>query len=146
MAFYAILCALLLLRAPPKAQAEGLAPRVAAFVGTYLPWTMGILAKPTGSAALNLASTGFVLVGMTLTMITVVQLGRAFSLVPQARRVVRSGPYRWLRHRLYFFEEISVFGAMLQAPGGCCRSSGEGSRSRTGDGTRSSGIAAPLPP
>jgi protein-S-isoprenylcysteine O-methyltransferase Ste14 len=114
VAFYIIMCALLLSRPPAKAQADGAAPRVAAFVGTYLPWTMAFLAKPTGSAALNLASAGFVLVGMTLTLVAVMQLGRAFSLVPQARKVVREGPYRWLRHPLYFAEELAVLGTMLQ--------------------------------
>jgi len=114
VAFYAILCALLLTRPPAKAQAEGIVPRVAAFVGTYLPWTIPLLAAPADAAALNLASAGFFVVGMTLTLITVSHLGRAFSLVPQARTVVRSGPYRWLRHPLYFAEEIAVFGTMLQ--------------------------------
>jgi protein-S-isoprenylcysteine O-methyltransferase Ste14 len=28
--------------------------------------------------------------------------------------LVRSGPYRWLRHPLYVCEEIAVFGTLLQ--------------------------------
>ncbi|PPQ31041.1 methyltransferase family protein [Rhodopila globiformis] len=113
-AFYAILCVLLLLRPPAKAEAEGIAPRAAAFVGTYLPWTIPVLGSPAGSAALNLASAGLVILGMVLTLVTVAHLGRAFSLVPQARKVVRSGPYRWLRHPLYFAEEVAVSGTVLQ--------------------------------
>ena len=87
---------------------------MAAFTGTYMPWTIVFVSPPTQSAALDLASAGFVIVGMVLTLVTVVQLGRAFSLVPQARKVVRGGPYRWLRHPLYLAEEIAVFGTMLQ--------------------------------
>ncbi len=112
--FYLILCALLLSRPPAKAQAEGFGPRAAAFVGTYLPWSIAFVAHPADSASLNLASAAFVLFGMGLTLIAVVRLGRAFSLVPQARKMVCGGPYRWLRHPLYLAEEIAVFGTMLQ--------------------------------
>jgi protein-S-isoprenylcysteine O-methyltransferase Ste14 len=54
------------------------------------------------------------LVGTVLAIISVWYLGKAFSLVPQGRKVVRNGPYRWIRHPLYAAEEIAVFGALLQ--------------------------------
>src|SRR5439155_13627301 len=37
--FYMLLAVLIMSRSPAKAQAEGLLPRLAAFVGFYLPWT-----------------------------------------------------------------------------------------------------------
>jgi hypothetical protein len=38
--FYMLLALLTMTRSPAKAQADGLLPRIAAFVGTYLPWTI----------------------------------------------------------------------------------------------------------
>lgn len=112
--FYLIMCWLLITRPPAKAQAEGLVPRLAAFIGTYMPWTVVFVSRPAGSPLLDLASTGVGLLGLCMTIITIVHLGKAFSLVPQARKVVRSGPYRWLRHPLYLAEEIVVLGTVLQ--------------------------------
>jgi len=111
--FYMLSALLILTRAPAKAQAEGLWPRVAAFVGTYLPWTISFFGK-TDQALLNLASTAFVLTGIIMMLVTIRHLGRSFSLVPQARSVVQTGPYRWIKHPLYLAEEIAIVGAVLQ--------------------------------
>jgi protein-S-isoprenylcysteine O-methyltransferase Ste14 len=35
-------------------------------------------------------------------------------LVPQARSVVQTGPYRWVKHPLYLSEEIVMLGVVLQ--------------------------------
>src|SRR5947209_6297702 len=54
--FYVLLALLIMTRSPAKAQAEGLLPRIAAFVGSYLPWTIAFFGK-TDQALPNLAST-----------------------------------------------------------------------------------------
>ena len=111
--FYLLLALLIMTRAPAKAQAEGLLPRIAAFVGTYLPWTIAFFGK-TDQTLPNLASTACVLTGLIMMLVTVRHLGRSFSIVPQARSVVQTGPYRWIKHPLYFSEEIAVVGAVLR--------------------------------
>ena len=111
--FYMLLGLLIMTRAPAKAQAEGLLPKIAAFVGTYLPWTITFLGR-TDEALPNLLSTAFVLTGTILMLVTIRHLGRSFSLVPQARSVVQTGPYRWIRHPLYLSEEIAIVGALLR--------------------------------
>ncbi len=98
-----------------KAQADGLLPRIAAFVGTYMPWTIAFFGK-TDQALPNLASTACVLIGMIMMLVTIRHLGRSFSLVPQARNVVQTGPYRWIKHPLYLAEEIAVLGVVLRNP------------------------------
>jgi len=113
--FYVLLALLTMTRSPAKAQADGVLPRIAAFVGTYMPWTIAFFGK-TDQALPNLASTACVLIGMIMMLITIRHLGRSFSLVPQARNVVQTGPYRWIKHPLYLAEEIAVFGVVLRNP------------------------------
>lgn len=111
--FYMLLALLIMTRSPAKAQADGLLPRIAAFVGTYLPWTITFFGK-TDQALPNLLSTACVLIGMIMMLVTIRHLGRSFSLVPQARSVVQTGPYRWIKHPLYLAEEIAILGVVLQ--------------------------------
>src|SRR6516165_558108 len=111
--FYLILALLIITRSPAKAEADGLLPRIAAFVGTYLPWTITFFGK-TDQALPNLLSTACVLIGTVMMLVTIRHLGRSFSLVPQARSVVQTGPYRWIKHPLYFAEQIAILGVVLQ--------------------------------
>lgn len=112
--FYILLGLLVMTRPPAKAHADGLLPRVAAFVGTYMPWTIGFFGE-TDKALPNVASTVCVLAGMTMMLVTIRHLGKSFSLVPQARSVVQTGPYRWIKHPLYLAEEIVIFGVVLKS-------------------------------
>jgi protein-S-isoprenylcysteine O-methyltransferase Ste14 len=111
--FYMLLALLIMTRPPAKAQADGLLPRIAAFVGTYLPWTITFFGK-TDQALPNLLSTACVLIGILMMLVTIRHLGGSFSLVPQARSVVQTGPYRWIKHPLYLAEEIAILGVVLQ--------------------------------
>ena len=111
--FYMLVALLIMTRLPAKAHADGLLPRIAAFVGSYLPWTITFVGK-TDQALPNLASTACVLMGTIMMLVAVRHLGRSFSVVPQARSVVQTGPYRRIKHPLYFAEEIVVLGVVLQ--------------------------------
>ena len=112
--FYVLLALLIITRPPAKAHANGLLPRIAAFVGTYMPWTIAFFGE-TDKALPNLASTACVLIGMVMMLVTIRHLGRSFSLVPQARNVVQTGPYRWIKHPLYLAEEIALLGVVLRS-------------------------------
>ncbi|UQR61106.1 DUF1295 domain-containing protein [Bradyrhizobium sp. C-145] len=112
--FYMLLGLLVMTRPPAKAHADGLLPRIAAFVGTYMPWTIGFFGD-TDQALPNIASTVCVFIGMTMMLVTIRHLGKSFSLVPQARSVVQTGPYRWIKHPLYLAEEIAVLGVVLKS-------------------------------
>src|SRR5262245_56693714 len=108
-----LLALLILTRSPAKAHADGVMPRITAFVGSYMPWTISFFGK-TDEALPNLLSTACVLIGLVMMLVTIRHLGRSFSLVPQARSVVQTGPYRWIKHPLYLAEEIVILGVVLQ--------------------------------
>jgi protein-S-isoprenylcysteine O-methyltransferase Ste14 len=47
-------------------------------------------------------------VALTLAVVTLQTLGHAFSLTPQARALVSTGPYRLVRHPLYLCEALAI--------------------------------------
>jgi len=110
---YLLFGVLILVRPAAKSCDRGLLPRAMAFIGTYTPWTIGFVPFTDYNTA-NLLSPILVFGGMILAIATLFHLKTAFSLVPQGRFVVHSGPYRWLRHPLYVAEEIAVLGVLLQ--------------------------------
>jgi protein-S-isoprenylcysteine O-methyltransferase Ste14 len=111
-AFVAI--AMLVTRRPPKSGAHGLAPRVASLLGTYL--TIGIvLLPPAHLSPLWLGiSAALILGGMAFSCFSILWLGRSFSLMAEARRLVTSGPYSVIRHPLYLGEEVAIVGMAIQ--------------------------------
>ena len=112
--FYAILGWLMMQRPAPIAQARGFWPIVIAFLGTYAVWLMPLLpgAAPTPITAAIAAVC--ICTGSVLIIICITHLGRSFSISPQARILVTSGPYRLVRHPLYLAEELAVIGVLLQ--------------------------------
>jgi protein-S-isoprenylcysteine O-methyltransferase Ste14 len=112
--FYLVLYWAMLLRPPPMARANGVLSSLIAFAGTYFPWTI-VLFGPTGSSASqNVASAALLVVGAVSMVVVILHLGRSFSIVPQARTLVRTGPYAVVRNPLYLVEEVAVLGILLQ--------------------------------
>jgi len=112
--FLALLMGFHLVRRRPIAKARGLLPRLVAIVGTTLTLAIVLLDRTPGSIALDLASAVLILAGNYMSIVVVMSLGRSLSIMPEARRLVMSGPYRFVRHPLYAAEEIAVLGVWLQ--------------------------------
>ena len=114
MAFSAFLIALLFLRMTPIGKSSGVAPRLTGVLGAFL--AVGFLFLPPAnlSALSAFVAMAFIVIGMSLSIYTLAWLGRSFSIVPEARRLVTSGPYAYVRHPLYAFEEIAIVGTAMQ--------------------------------
>jgi len=63
--------------------------------------------------SLRMISLVIAVIGLCGSCYALWYLGRAFSLLPEARVLVVRGPYRFIRHPLYFFETLAFFGISL---------------------------------
>jgi protein-S-isoprenylcysteine O-methyltransferase Ste14 len=109
-----ILIFIFVVRRLPIAKLEGVWPRILAVVSADL--NIGVLALPKVQMTLTTAIASSLLsaLGTVATVLVLIWLGRSFSILPQARKLVTSGPYKWIRHPLYLSEQIAVVGIMLQ--------------------------------
>jgi protein-S-isoprenylcysteine O-methyltransferase Ste14 len=113
-AFDLLLIWTLLVRDRAVAKSQGVLPRVCGFVGTFLG--VGIIQLPPAPLGLGLQILAALLIGLgNLGSILVLwRLGKSFSILPEARRLVTSGPYAHARHPLYSVEMITITGTALQ--------------------------------
>ncbi len=116
LGFFLLVLAAYLARRQRVARAEGFRERV-------FPMAL-FLAGPTGIALLHQAGTprqfdaswGGVLVavpGLCLSLWALWHLRGSFSILAEARRLVTSGPYRYIRHPLYLGEAVTMLGLCL---------------------------------
>ena len=106
---------LVLIRLRPVAKSSGLAPRIAALIGTFLQLARVLLPRQADtSITVKLISSALILGGNSLALYVLTWLGRSFSIMPEARRLVTGGPYGIVRHPLYLAEFIASMGVLLQ--------------------------------
>ena len=112
--FIALLLVLVFLRRPAKARAKGLMPRLSAFFGTYLGIALVWLPQQPIGLELSLLSLMLMLGGLGFAVYALFHLGRSFSVMAEARRLVIDGPYAKIRHPLYLGEAVAMLGLTLQ--------------------------------
>lgn len=111
--FVALAAATTLTRLPPIRKAAGVEPRIAALLGTFLLTALAMLPRQDlPSVALGISSI-LIIAGMLTSFVVLRWLGRAFSIMAEARRLVTHGPYRYVRHPLYVCEELAVIGTFI---------------------------------
>jgi protein-S-isoprenylcysteine O-methyltransferase Ste14 len=114
IAFMLLVTATVIFRSRPSGKASGLEPRIAALVGSFMIY--GILLFPRYNLSLSgeITATLLVMIGNAGAVIALSQLGRSFSIMAESRRLVTTGPYRFVRHPLYAGELIATIGVFLQ--------------------------------
>jgi len=112
--FLALLAVFHLVRARPTMKARGLSPRASALAGLTLANLVFLFPRAPDSGALHLVSLVLVLGGNYFCLVALLKLGRSLSIMPEARRLVTDGPYRYVRHPLYLAEAIVLLGIFLQ--------------------------------
>ena len=105
---------LLTIRRLPVARAPGVAPRLWALLGANFTFLILLVPHAHPSPVLASVSSLLMVVGTAGSIWTLCWLGKSFAIFPQARKLVTDGPYRRVRHPLYFAEQISAFGLALQ--------------------------------
>jgi len=85
-----------------------------AFVGTFLG--VGILQLPVAPLGLGMQVVAALLIGLGSlgSFLVLWRLGKSFSIMPEARKLVTAGPYAWARHPLYAVEIITIIGTAIQ--------------------------------
>jgi protein-S-isoprenylcysteine O-methyltransferase Ste14 len=112
--YLALAAWLALVRMRPIGKAPGVQPRVSALVGSFLPLSIVLFPRHELSIALNMLSAGLMFLGHVLAVYALAWLGRSFSIMAEARRLVTGGAYALVRHPLYLAEEIALIGLSLQ--------------------------------
>jgi protein-S-isoprenylcysteine O-methyltransferase Ste14 len=108
-----LLIVFLIARPPPRAGARGILPRVIALLGTYLGVGIALMPQRHASTWLFALSTLLAIGGMSFAVYSLLWLGRSFSLMPEARRLVTGGPYSVVRHPLYIGEGMPMIGFVI---------------------------------
>jgi protein-S-isoprenylcysteine O-methyltransferase Ste14 len=112
--FLSLVASTTLTRLVPIQKAKGMQPRIAALLGTFLSIALALLPKADLGPILSATSTVLIMVGASLSFVVLRWLGKSFSILAEARRLVTEGPYRIVRHPLYICEGIATVGVMLQ--------------------------------
>lgn len=113
LSFVLLVIWLTVARLKPHGTSEAWEPRFSALAGTLFPLLLIALPLPTAPPTARIAGLVAIACGWALSVYVLAWLGRSFSVMPQARRLVASGPYAIVRHPLYLTEEIAFLGLVL---------------------------------
>ena len=115
-AFLVLVLVLFVVRRPASRRAEATWPRVVALAGAFVyPVWLHLLERwrvvaASSDTRLVMLGSSMVVIGYVLAFASLAWLGRSFSIHPEARRLVTTGPYALVRHPLYVAETLAAAG------------------------------------
>lgn len=111
--FICLVIVLAMIRLKPSRRAEGIEPRLTAMAATYLMLPLVMIDRGPSSEAAVVVGVALVALGSALSAYVLAWLGKSFSIMAEARRLVTGGPYAIVRHPLYVTEAIAVLGMVV---------------------------------
>lgn len=112
--FLGLVAVTTLTRLVPIMKSKGIETRISALLGTFLSIALAFLPRAELDPVWSILSTTLVLVATSLCIVVLRWLGKSFSILAEARRLVTDGPYRIVRHPLYLCEMVALAGVTLQ--------------------------------
>jgi protein-S-isoprenylcysteine O-methyltransferase Ste14 len=112
--FFSMEAVLVCIRRLPRQKYNGAPPRILALMAAYSPFALVFLPRAALYLPLAVASTALLCIGTVGGILTLTYLGRSFAILPQARHLITNGPYKYVRHPLYLFGQVSLIGVSLQ--------------------------------
>jgi protein-S-isoprenylcysteine O-methyltransferase Ste14 len=112
--FFALLVVMFAVRRVPLHCRIAFYPRFVAGAGAFLGIGIALLAPEELSSGLYLISLLLIIGGTVFAVWATLTLARSISIMPEARRLITSGPYAFVRHPLYLGEFVVLFGIALQ--------------------------------
>jgi protein-S-isoprenylcysteine O-methyltransferase Ste14 len=107
-----------MLRLAPRHETRDWRSTTSALGGSFLLIAFNFLPQHPLPAWLGCVAAGLVAAGYLAATLALFRLGRSFSILPAARRLVVDGPYAFVRHPLYLAEELAIIGMFMQYAGG----------------------------
>jgi protein-S-isoprenylcysteine O-methyltransferase Ste14 len=87
---------------------------MAALAGLLMLYGLLLFPRAAPDALWDAAALALLVAGHFLCAVTLAQLGRSFSVMPEARTLVTAGLYSRIRHPLYMAEAVATLGVVLQ--------------------------------
>jgi protein-S-isoprenylcysteine O-methyltransferase Ste14 len=114
MIFLVLLAVLHLIRRRPIRKYTAWGPKLTALLGLLLIYMLLLVPRAAPDEHWDSLSALLLLTGNTLSILAVLELARSLSVMPEARKVVKTGLYARIRHPLYLAEEVALLGISLQ--------------------------------
>jgi protein-S-isoprenylcysteine O-methyltransferase Ste14 len=115
VAFFSLVAFLYVIRRTPLRRVQDLPTALLSIVGAWITTAIAVSPRTIDMPATNAVSSLAIAAGTGFALWGLLHLRRCFSILPEARGLVRTGPYRFVRHPLYLGEFIATAGMLLTA-------------------------------
>ncbi len=114
--FLALVVVLFVVRRPVVGRRASWRGGAVALAGTFVLTAAALVPAADAPAPALILASSITAAGTLFSGWALLALGRCFGLFPEARGLVRRGPYRWVRHPVYLGELVAALGLALARP------------------------------